>query len=131
MNLNEKGFILPMTLVICTMVIFFFVTQIDLLMTDRIYYHELEEKRELDNLMNLAMLDVETLMNTGTLDIKYTIPFEQGHADVSVYRQDVEETYIYQVYISCIIHNGQKFSLVYMYDPSLDRIYNLVEAVVE
>lgn len=134
MDLNEKGFILPMTLIICTMIIFFFVTQVDLLMTDRIYYHELEEKRELDNLMNLAMLDVETLMNTDTLDIKYTISFEQGHAEVSVYRQDVEKeplNYIYQVYISCIIHNGQKFSLVYMYDPSLDRIYNLVEAVVE
>lgn len=134
MNLNERGFILPMTLIISTMIIFFFVTQIDLLMTDRIYYHELEEKRKLDNLMNISMLEVKERMKKEIDDTKYTLNYNEGSANISVYRQLVNEdpsNYIYQVFISCIIKNGQKFSLVFLYNPSSDRIYNLVEAVVE
>lgn len=119
------------------MIIFVFVTQIELLMTDRIYYRELDEKRELDNLMNLAMIDVNAQMNLGIENKRYSLTFINGNANVSVYRQEeIESTeilpmYIYQVYISCIIKNGQIYSLVYKYDPSQDRIYNLVEAITE
>lgn len=131
LSINEKGFILPMTLIISTIVIFFFVSQVDLLMIDQIYYKELEEKRELDNLMNMAMLDVKTQMKTGITDTKYTLSFEKGDANITVNHQASPLSNMYQVYITCIIENGQKFSLVFMYDPVSDQIYNLVEAVTE
>lgn len=134
MNLDNKGFILPITLIISTLVILFFVTQVELLMTDRVYYHELEEKRILDNMMNLAMLDVKSKLTNNIEDTTYTESYEEGKAVVTIYRKEEildTEMCIYQVYISCIIENGQKFSLVFLYDPTIDKIYNLVEAVVE
>lgn len=133
---NEKGFILPMTFVICTMVIFFFVSQVDLFMLDSKYYASLETKRVLDNLMNLSMIHAKEEMESGISDSQYTLSFDDGISNISIHQREIiqvdEEVvgYIYQVYITCIIKDGQ-YSLVFQYDTTQNKIYNLVEGVTE
>lgn len=133
---NEKGFILPMTFIICTMVIFFFVSQVDLFMLDSKYYAELEKKRVLDNVMDLSMIHVKEEMENGIADSQYSLLFDDGVSNVSIHQREiiqVEEVivgYIYQVYITCIIEDGQ-YSLVFQYDTTQNKIYNLVEGVTE
>lgn len=132
LNSNQEGFVLPMTLIISTLVIIFFISQVELLMTDRIYYHELEEKRSLDNLMDISIRDVVEQLNSGIDDSKFTKIYQDGSANYTIYRNEIDvHSWYYQVYITCVIENGQKFSLVFKYDPVLERIYNLVEAVIE
>lgn len=68
---NEKGFILPTTMVISLLFFAVFTHQLDLYLTEKRFYKEVEEQYQLEMILNMAVddivEDIEVSKEEGTL----------------------------------------------------------------
>lgn len=84
--LNQKGFILPLTLIICLLFPTVILTQIELYKTEQRFYVELEEIESLKSLIQIGFTDLcdQVVGNSVTETVFGTLVYPNGTVDYSL-----------------------------------------------
>jgi competence protein ComGG len=117
---NERGFILPMTLIGVTVLMLFIVHQANLYITEKRFYKESEEMFELDSLMQQAVHDMKQVLQGEKINgkLEYTKAFQNGTAYVQAELIDD----LFHVRIECTTVNERKYVVRCIYDREADAI---------
>lgn len=132
---NEKGFVLPFTLIISTIVIFFFLNQVNVYIIEKRYYHEVEGMMTVEYYMEMAVFRVKKDIQDGiTGDREFVIKYPDGKAEVKITSmeedKDAEESpvpHVFQVDIHCENKSKQRYLATFIYDSDLESITKWVE----
>ncbi len=125
---NEKGFVLPFTLIVVTIVLFFFLNQVNLLLLEKRYYHEVEGTMTLEYMMETTIYRIKKDVHEGmTGERDLVIHFAEGTAEATISAETNEEPYRFRVRIVCITNNKHKYPVEFTYDSELDSISNWKE----
>jgi competence protein ComGG len=116
---NEKGFILPTTIVISFLFFLVFTHQLDLYMSEKRFYKEVEEQYQLEMILNMAVDDIieeiEALKEEETLTSSYSAwlyyPNGQVRYQVVLLTEDMVQITMY-----CQTTKGRKYNARFIYD---------------
>ncbi|MCH1624912.1 competence type IV pilus minor pilin ComGG [Ferdinandcohnia quinoae] len=113
---NEKGFILPVTIIISFLFFLIFTFQVNIYLTEKGFYKETEELMVLENLMQLGVGDVQLELG-GLNELRNPISneFQYPNGTVSYNAVTLSETTL-EVMIICSTKNSRRYRAQFEYD---------------
>ncbi len=116
---NDKGFILPTTIAISLLFFAVFTHQLDLYLTEKRFYKEVEEQYHLEMIISMAVNDIieeiESKIVEGSLTSAYSawLYYPNGKVRYQVAEQTLER---FAITMYCETSNGRKYNAKYLYD---------------
>lgn len=124
---NEKGIILPMTVVLSFLIFLIFIQQLELFLSEKQFVVEVEKINQLENLMQMSVHDISTdLSAIEQLDSPFfgrlTYPIGQTQ-----YSLTPESADIIRVVITCNEADGRQYKAQLYYSLESDKIIKWFE----
>ncbi|QOR65503.1 hypothetical protein IM538_17055 [Cytobacillus suaedae] len=116
---NEKGFILPTTLAISLVLIIVFTHQLDLYLTEKRFYKEVEEQYHLEMIISMSIddiieeIEVRTENNTQTSSYSAWLYYPNGKVRYLVAQQTLDTL---SITMYCETSNGRKYNARLLYN---------------
>ncbi|MCA1031715.1 hypothetical protein LCL95_11830 [Bacillus timonensis] len=116
---SEKGFILPITIVISLMAFIIFVHQLTLYEIDKRFSIEIQQLYILENIMQMAVSDVTAKIDTGEISSFGNIMYEDGTVSYSMAMTSPE---VVRVIVTCRTTIEREYKSQFFYDLSKKEI---------
>ncbi|MBE4907947.1 hypothetical protein IMZ08_07765 [Bacillus luteolus] len=116
---NEKGFILPTTIAISLLFFAVFTHQLDLYITEKRFYKEVEEQYHLEIIISMAVDDIieeiERRKVEGSLTSSYSewLYYPNGQVRYQVAEQTLDR---FAITMYCDTSNGRKYNAKFLYN---------------
>lgn len=120
---NQKGYMLPIVMMFCTLILFILNHQINLYLTETKFYNESSELSKIDLILQKVTKDLKHLASDSTIR-STVLTYEEGKATVMLNRELAAYT---QVQINVETKNKRKTTVLVHYDTAENNIIKWIE----
>ncbi|MBM6617305.1 competence type IV pilus minor pilin ComGG [Bacillus suaedaesalsae] len=120
---NQRGYVLPLVLMVSTLLLFILAHQLSLYVTESKFYNESSEIYKMDLILQKVTKDLKDVVADPSLKSK-VYQFKEGSALLSM---NYDNPSIIQVQIKVETKNNRKSSVLVHYDPVNNKITKWIE----
>ncbi|PEC23489.1 competence type IV pilus minor pilin ComGG [Bacillus cereus] len=120
---NQEGFIMPGTIILLVLLTSFFVYETNMLLTDKNFYIEIEQKLLMDELMNRAITDIKVDLQKTEQDGTFFFQYEKGEASG---KYGFENDMVL-ISLQCKIKQEVFYTVSFRYRKKDEKIFDWIE----
>lgn len=121
--MNNKGYVLPMVMMISSLLFFILSHQVGLYVTDMKFYHEKFEMYKIDRLLQKGVKDIENALKDKELSSAQFV-YDEGRATIQI--STISQTQK-NIRLSVLTNNSRTSTVILYYNPITKNIYRWLE----